>query len=250
MKKTKNIVLTIVSLLAVLILMIVVSTIQGSSYDRSQKIKQYGELYTNLAALKFSKQSEIKKNFKSVADQYVKDGKYSQDFIDKQVTKDTEEVSGRCMSDFLGIRNDLPINVTKTNNETLEGLLDTASKSVSNLESVNESTCKDLFIQQLDSYKEEYAKEVAFKKQQEESSRKYEANRLSLDKFNNKIKSGMSLNSVKNVFLFDNYCELSTESNIAGYSGQIYTCKDFDNGIATFQFQNGRLIAKSQLNLK
>lgn len=250
MKKTKNIVLTIVSLLAVLILMIVVSAIQGSSYDRSQKVRQYGELYTDLAALEISKQSDIEKNFKSIADQYVKDGKYSQDFIDKQVIKDTEEISSRCMSEVLGIKNDLPINVTRTSDETLKTLLDAASKSVSNLESVNESTCKDLYIQQLDGYKEEYDKEIAFKKQQEESNRKYEANRLSLDKFNNKIKNGMSLNSVKNVFLFDNYCELSTESNIAGYSGQIYTCKDFDNGIATFQFQNGRLIAKSQLNLK
>lgn len=250
MKKSKNIILIVVSFLAIIVLMITISAIQSSSYDRRQKIKQYGELYANLATLKISKQSEIKKNFKSVADQYVKDGKYSQDFIDKQVTKDTEEMSGRCMSDVLGIRNDLPDNVTKTNDETLKKLLDTASKSVTNLESVNESTCKDLYAQQLDGYKEEYEKEIAFRKQQEESNRKYEANRLSLDKFNNKIKNGMSLNSVKNVFLFDNYCELSTESNIAGYSGQIYTCKDFDNGIATFQFQNGRLIAKSQLNLK
>lgn len=250
MKKSKNIILIVVSFLAIIVLMITISAIQSSSYDRRQKIKQYGELYTNLAALKISKQSEIKKNFKSVADQYAKDGKYSQDFIDKQVIKDTEEVSGRCISDVLGIRNDLPDNVTKTNDETLKKLLDTVSKSVANLESVNESTCKDLYIQQLDGYKEEYDKEIAFRKQQEESNRKYEANRLSLDKFNNKIKNGMSLNSVKNVFLFDNYCELSTESNIAGYSGQIYTCKDFDNGIATFQFQNGRLIAKSQLNLK
>ena len=250
MKKSKNIILIIASLLAVLILMTIISAIQSSSYDRGQKIRQYGELYTNLSALKISKQNDIKKNFNSLADQYVKDGKYSRDFIDKQIIKDTEETSSKCMSEVLGISNDLPINVAKTNNETLKRLLDTASKSVSNLESVNESTCKDLFMQQLDSYKEEYDKEIAFKKQQEESNRKYEANRLSLDKFNNKIKNGMSLNSVKNVFLFDNYCELSTESNIAGYSGQIYTCKDFDNGIATFQFQNGRLIAKSQLNLK
>lgn len=250
MKKSKNIILIVASFLAIIVLMITVSAIQSSSYDRRQKIKQYGELYTSLAALKISKQSDIKKNFKSIADQYVKDGKYSQDFIDRQVIKDTEEILSRCISEVLGIKNDLPINVTRTNDETLKKLLDTASKSVSSLESVNESTCKDLYIQQLDGYKEEYDKEIAFKKQQEESNRKYEANRLSLDKFNNKIKNGMSLNSVKNVFLFDNYCELSTETNIAGYSGQIYTCKDFDNGIATFQFQNGRLIAKSQLNLK
>ena len=250
MKKSKNITLIVMSLLAIIVLMIIISAVQNSSYDRRQKIKQYGELYTNLAALKISKQSDIKKIFKSIADQYVKDGKYSQDFIDRQVIKDTEEISNRCISEVLGIKNDLPINVTRTNDETLKKLLDTASKSVSNLESVNESTCKDLYIQQLDGYKEEYDKEIAFKKQQEESNRKYEANRLSLDKFNNKIKNGMSLNSIKNVFLFDNYCELSTESNIAGYNGQIYTCKDFDNGIATFQFQNGRLIAKSQLNLK
>lgn len=129
-----------------------------------------------------------------------------------------------------------------------------AEQMLDKIDKTDENSCKELYekklIEIVDGYlKKESEKQAKILKETEEQQ-KWEANRLSLDKFNNHIRTGMSLAAIKKIFSFDSKCELSSETNIAGYHGQMYTCKDGLNGIATFLFQNQVLQSKSQINLR
>jgi hypothetical protein len=70
--------------------------------------------------------------------------------------------------------------------------------------------------------------------------------RYTLSQFN-QVSTGMSVGDVASIM--GGSGELSVDSNVAGYSGQVYTWKNSDGSNMIVQFQNGRAITKAQAGL-
>jgi hypothetical protein len=63
-----------------------------------------------------------------------------------------------------------------------------------------------------------------------------------------RVSTGMSVSEVSSIM--GGSGELSVDSNVAGYSGQIYTWKNPDGSNMLVQFQNGSAITKAQAGLR
>jgi len=64
----------------------------------------------------------------------------------------------------------------------------------------------------------------------------------------NQVTTGMTVGQVRSIM--GDSGELSVDSSVAGYSGQIYTWKNAGGGNMIVQFQNGKVITKAQAGLR
>lgn len=71
---------------------------------------------------------------------------------------------------------------------------------------------------------------------------------LTLDKFKNQIKEGMTKAQINEVFAFDKFCEIFSQSG----AYEIYSCtiNSSELAVAGFTFENGVLVSKSQTGLR
>jgi len=115
--------------------------------------------------------------------------------------------------------------------------------------------CKEMAEAKKKEIDEEVAKKEAEEKKQAEERKKaedeYNKNVLDYEKFTKKIKEGMSLKAVKNVYRwFDEECKISSQSGGWVYYSCSPTSYSSDYWAAVFAFYNGVLKSKSQSGLK
>ena len=128
-----------------------------------------------------------------------------------------------------------------------------AKEKVSDCREIGEAKKKEIDQAAVAKKAEEQKKadeEAEKKRQQEEAQKAYEKKVLNYDKFNNQIKEGMSLKTVKEIYGgFDEQCKVASQSGgwvIYSCSSESYSSKIWS---VSFSFYNGILKSKAQAGL-
>lgn len=253
-KKTIFLVAAIIAFVSIIFFILIKSNLDNSRLMR-EKVEKYNKTAKESRELLKKSGEIIGINAVEIASRIRREKNISKEQM--QALFDNNNKDGGmyllCFESILETDAEYPDEVnSKTNMSEIDTYQKRIDRTISKLNDVNENTCKELYEEKINKIADDYLKQEAEKQaknaKEAEEQQKWEASRLSLDKFNNQIRTGMSLAAIKKIFAFDSKCELSSESSIAGYHSQMYTCKDA-SGVATFLFQNNILQSKSQFGL-